>query len=217
MSCVTIALSWYMPVDRVADARVGVEAQREALEAVEQREAQVLVHALQDPDLVVVERHHERRRPRCRRATPTTITRAQQLAAQLRRRAPPAATKRAGSRPSRRGLEGQQRLALERARPEAVEEQHAERERRASARPAKAPNSAATWRRTGRSSAHAAQQQRRSPARKRRRSSRPPVPRAARCARASSAAWLIRGSGRLVHAEAERVRPASGSGCGFEL
>ena len=54
-------------VDRVAHAVLRVEAQREALEALHQVDAQQLVHALQDPDLVVVEGHHQGRHDHARR------------------------------------------------------------------------------------------------------------------------------------------------------
>ena len=163
-----------------------------ACSALEQRDAQVLVDALQDPDLVVVERHR-RASPRRRRAR----RRRSRARAALRRSSGVSAagsTKRAGSRPSRPASNGQQRLALRARASRTLSKSSTPSGRKSSARPAKAPNSAATWRRTGRSS-RTQRSSRPTTTRKRSRSSLPPVPRAARCARASSAAWLIRGSG----------------------
>ena len=65
--CVTIEESWASAVEQVADTGIGVEAQRQGLGALEEREAQELVHALQDPDRVVPQgRGRRRRRPALR-------------------------------------------------------------------------------------------------------------------------------------------------------
>ena len=84
------------PVDRVADAALVVEAQREGLQALEELEAELLIDALEDPEQVVGEGAAERRQQQ-RERDAEQRARGRARCGGLRRRAP----RRARSSPDR--------------------------------------------------------------------------------------------------------------------
>ena len=150
-----------------------MEAQGQALETLEELHAQDLVHALQDPDLVVVEGHDQRGDDDPRGDADPDHPR-QECAPRVRIEGRDV-DESGGVEPEEHGLERQQRLPLEDAREERVEQQDPQRKERERDR-AEAEEEANEVPRTGRRS-WAQRQSSRTMIRKPSRSARPPVPR----------------------------------------